>query len=121
MNALLPERPPSGLPASTRWRMPAALAVDVVALDGDGRVAWSWIARRWRGRDVVVALELAPEQWPPSSWRGYMSEAEVQRMRRMFGGILLEREVCRAGEDLDELLRRPWRALVVRVWPLGLL
>lgn len=95
------------------------MAVDVVALDADGRVAWSWIARRWRGRDVVVALELAPEQWPPVSWRGYVSEDEVQRMRRMFGGEVAEREVCRAGEDLDELLRRPRWALVVRVWPLG--
>lgn len=66
MNAMPPEAP-LGLPASTRHRMPAALVVDLLALDANGRVAWSWLARRWRGRDVVLALELPPEQWPPSS------------------------------------------------------
>lgn len=69
MNAVPPEAS-LGFPAGIHHRMPAALAVDLIALDIDGRVTWSWIARRWRGRDVVVALELPPEQWPPSSWRG---------------------------------------------------
>lgn len=113
------ERPPVGLPASTRWRMTPALVVDLLALDVAGRVTWSWIARRWRGRDVVVALELAPEQWPPASWRGYVAVADVIRMRLMFGGSQSEREVCGDGEGLDEMLGRPRAALVVRVWPLG--
>lgn len=99
--------------------MPAALAVDLLALDSEGRVAWSWLARRWRGRDVVLALELPPEQWPPSTWRGYVAAGDVGRMRMMFGSPRSEREVCLVGEDLDVLLRRPRAALVVRVWPLG--
>ena len=119
MSALPPE-PPYGSPASTRWRLSPCLAVDLIALDAGGRVAWTWIARHWHGADVVVALELAPEQWPPSSWRGYASTADVERMRLMAGGRAAEARVCPVGEDLDKLMRRPRMALVVSVWAMDL-
>lgn len=65
-----------------------------------------------------MALELAPEQWPPASWRGYVSAEDVQRMRMMAGGAAAEARVCPADEDLDEMLRRPRAVLVISVWPL---
>lgn len=113
----MPHEPPHGLPITTRWRLPAGMAVDLIAYAATGRIAWMWMARHWHGSDVVVTLELAPEQWPPMSWKGYVSAEDVARLRPMFGGRTAEARVCPASEDLDSLMRRPWVALVIVVGP----
>lgn len=91
-----------------------ALAVDLIAMNADGTVLWTWMARRWRGLEVVEAVRLPPTEWP-QSWQGPVTPEDVERLRERFGGRAAEIESSRPDEDLDALLRRPRGSLLLSV------
>ncbi len=105
-----------------------ALGVDLFGLGNDGTVLWHWMCRSWEGSDVL-ALVAPPPSDPPPSWEGPITRAEIETLRERVGGREAEQRFrdsqvafgVTPDADLDTLLARPARTLVVRVeeWGYG--